>query len=993
VSLIAGKRPRFFSNVGIQTKMLLIIVPLIVVPMLILAIVGFIATSGEADKTSTRYLKQRENDLRTIAENPAIRDYYFNQVYGLTDEAEVYRQALQRALKRFADRSNSSELIYTQVRYVDVRGSEAVKLHYSRERAANASIMSHISTDSQQVTQAPFFTAMRALAPGEVYLSSLGPTMTAAIPVYQIGEGGQAPTFLGAVVLDFVYPLQEFQRTRTVIMLWFVILTALSLGLALLLTVSRVRRLAEPIRRLAEAANRIAAGQRSVTVAHESDDEVGVLARSFNDMTRSLERHEAALQRKVMETTALYEIGQEIITREALVLTLELIVTRSRALLQADASLLALRQEDSDTFVIRAHSGAVSDDVTGLRFRPSEGLGGRIVVTGQSIMVGDYATEYADSPFREVVQEAGLRSWLGVPLKARDTVMGVLYVVSHTPQQFRNDDQQLLSALGDQAAIAIESARLYEQVRQHAEVLESLVVERTRELQEANRQLEAASRHKSEFLANMSHELRTPMNAIIGFTRLVMRRSREVLAPRQYENLEKILLSAEHLLSLINDILDLAKVEAGRIEVYPVEFALEPLISECLHTIEPMRKSEQVRLIQEVDADLPMLLTDRDKVKQILMNLLGNAVKFTHSGTITVTARSHHGTISVAVADTGIGIPEEALEHIFEEFQQVDSSTTRAYGGTGLGLTISRQLARLMGGDITVQSTLGVGSTFTFTLSQHYAAAEPATRLTDVPAPGAATVMPEQAPVVLAIDDDPNVIYLLQENLSEAGYRVVGATDGAEGLQQARALQPFAILLDILMPHKDGWQVLHELKADVATRDIPVVLLSIVDQKDLGYRLGAFDYLLKPFDREAIVAALGRISPAHHHLLVVDDDPNVVDLVRQLLADQPYDIEAAVDGQAALEAMAQRQPDVILLDLLMPRLDGFGVLEYLHHTPRYRHIPVLVLTAKSCTAEEQARLRTRVRTVIQKQGLERDGLIQEVRAALRAYRATSKEEV
>jgi signal transduction histidine kinase len=334
------------------------------------------------------------------------------------------------------------------------------------------------------------------------------------------------------------------------------------------------------------------------------------------------------------------------------------------------------------------------------------------------MMVGDYATEYADSPFREVVQEAGLRSWLGVPLKAHDTVIGVLYVISHTPQQFCDDDQQLLNALSDQAAIAIENARLYEQVRQHTNELETLVVERTHALQEANRKLEMVSRHKSEFLANMSHELRTPMNAIIGFTRLVMRRSQDVLAPRQYENLGKILVSADHLLSLINDILDLSKIEAGRIDVYPVEFALGPLIAECLQTVEPMLKSTQVRLVQDIDTDLPTLITDQDKVRQILMNLLGNAVKFTHTGTITVTAYGHHDTLTVSVADTGIGIPEAALAHIFEAFHQVDSSTTREYGGTGLGLTISRQLAQLMGGDIAVQSAVGVGSTFVVTLPQ-----------------------------------------------------------------------------------------------------------------------------------------------------------------------------------------------------------------------------------------------------------------------------------
>jgi signal transduction histidine kinase len=244
-------------------------------------------------------------------------------------------------------------------------------------------------------------------------------------------------------------------------------------------------------------------------------------------------------------------------------------------------------------------------------------------------------------------------------------------------------------------------------------------------LREANRQLEAASHYKSEFLANMSHELRTPLNAIIGFTRLVMRRSKDVLPTRQYENLEKILLSAEHLLGLINDILDLSKIEAGRIELHPVEFALVPLVEVCLRTVEPLVKSEQVRLVQELETNLPALVADQDKVKQILLNLLSNAVKATAAGTITVTARRRDGEVTMAVADTGTGIPEEALERIFEEFRQVESSTSQPYSGTGLGLPISRRLARLMGGDLTVQSTVGVGSPFTVTLPLGSTAAPP----------------------------------------------------------------------------------------------------------------------------------------------------------------------------------------------------------------------------------------------------------------------------
>ena len=696
----------WFRDLSIETKMLAIILPLVAIPMIVLGTVGYVVSAGQATTSGARYLKERASDLQTISENPSIRDYFENRFYGLTEEAEVYRREIERSLLRFVDRINRNEVIYRQVRYVDNQGREIAKV-----------LDGAIDSNRTDVAASPFFQAVKQLPRDGMYTSSAGPAMTYALPIYDTSSGQRAPTLLGAMVVDFAYPIDDFQRSARFIAISFFVITALSLAGALLLTVNRVRRLTRPIRRLANAADQIAAGQRDIVVSVGTRDEVGRLAQSFNDMAAALKWNEGALQRKIAEMTALYEIGQEISAQVSLAPTLDLIVKRARALLKSDTSMLALREDQADEFAIRAQTGAGSATLAGTRLREGQGLGGRVVASGKPLLVGDYVGEYTDSPFLEIIKQTSMKSFVAVPLKSDDEVIGVLYVMSAMPNKFQNEDVELLSALATQATISIKNAKLYQQVREHAEQLETRIGERTQQLRQLNQQLQLASRHKSEFLANMSHELRTPMNAIIGFTKLVMRRSKEQLPQKQYDNLQKSLSSAEHLLTLINQILDLSKIEAGRLEVHPARFRLETMIEECVRTVEPMIKAEYVELSSNVAGDLPELYSDRDKLKQIVLNLLSNAIKFTERGQIRLEAKSEKQWIAIDVADTGPGIPRDKFDFIFEEFRQIDGGATRQRGGTGLGLSISRHLARLLGGDISVDSIVGEGSTFTIRVS------------------------------------------------------------------------------------------------------------------------------------------------------------------------------------------------------------------------------------------------------------------------------------
>ena len=445
-------------------------------------------------------------------------------------------------------------------------------------------------------------------------------------------------------------------------------------------------------------------------------------------------------------------------------------------------------------------------------------------------------------------------------------------------------------------------------------------------------------------------------------------------------------ISANQLLRLINDILDLSKIEAGKMSVNITPFELAPLVDSCFTTVESMVKEGRVRLLKEVPDDLPEVLSDQDKLKQIIINLLSNGLKFTEEGEVKLSATQENASLIISVFDTGTGIPSDALEYIFEEFRQADGSSTRKYGGTGLGLSITRKLTHLLGGTIDVRSVEGKGSTFTVTIPFAKKDEEAPAETVRTDEETLPSVGMKGMKVLLAIDDDPNALILLKQNLEDEGYYVMGASNPEEGIRKAKEIHPFAITLDILMPQKDGWGVLSELKADPATRDIPIIVISIIDNKELGFNLGAFDYLVKPFEKEAISAVLQRIHGVpSKRVLVVDDESATVDLLTQILQDEGYQVTGTYSGEEALSALDTSPQDIILLDLVMPEMDGFEVIQRVKANPRWKDIPIIVVTAKDLTDSDWRFLNRSIDRIIQKSGIDRESLMKEVRSLLREH--------
>jgi signal transduction histidine kinase/CheY-like chemotaxis protein len=522
------------------------------------------------------------------------------------------------------------------------------------------------------------------------------------------------------------------------------------------------------------------------------------------------------------------------------------------------------------------------------------------------------------------------------------------------------------------------------------------------ELTVAMEAAEQANRTKSAFLANMSHELRTPLNAIIGYSEMLQEEAQDNGNEEAVPDLRKIHGAGKHLLALINDILDLSKIEAGKMELFLETFEVRALVDEVRATIHPLIEKNGNVLEVDCPEGVDGMHADVTRVRQVLFNLLSNASKFTEGGAIRLEVRREEepdgAWLVFRVIDTGIGMTPEQLGKLFQAFTQADASTSRKYGGTGLGLVICRRFAQMMGGDVTVQSTYGIGSTFTVRLPSQVV--RPVREATIVPTTAAALGLSLAAAAeasssaatpnkgtVLVIDDDPSACELMVRSLSKEGYRVLTAGGGVDGLRLAREVRPHVITLDVLMPGMDGWEVLKMLKADPVLSTIPVIMITMADDRSTGYSLGASDYLTKPIDRERLAVSVRRYRQGGQVVLIVEDDDDTREMMARILVSDGWTVGQAENGRAALERVAETVPDLILLDLMMPEMDGFEFIARLRENKAWRGIPVVVLTAKDMTADDQLRLQGNVRKVFRKASYSREELVEEIRAAIEPGRS------
>jgi len=721
--------------------------------------------------------------------------------------------------------------------------------------------------------------------------------------------------------------------------------------------VQRLRKLSESMRGSVDG--------RTAAIPIAGSDEIADMAKAADFFITSAQARTRELAQSVEELRALDQVTQAVNSSVDLETVLATIVAKATQLSGTEAGAIYVLDDAAQEFRLRSTYGLDDGIVAELKdshIRIGQTAMSEAAARRVPIQVPDIQND--PSATIDVIIRAGFRALLFVPLLGAERIVGALVVRRKQPGEFPKTTVELLQTFAAQSVLAFQNARLFS------------------EIEKKSQQLETANQHKSQFLANMSHELRTPLNAIIGYSEILQEDVADLGRDNLVPDLRKIEGAGRHLLSLINDILDLSKVEAGRMDIFLEDVEIVPLLEEVRAIIVPLAEKNGNAVEYRAADNLGSMRTDRTKLKQSLLNILSNANKFTENGRVTlVTERIENGQTAVrfAISDTGIGMSEEQLGRLFQAFTQAETTTSQKYGGTGLGLVITRNFCQLLGGDVTVASKPGEGSTFTITLPDR-PTTQPEVKSTDAPQIAGEV----HATTVLVVDDDPAARDLLTANLKGAGYRLIHAASGAEALNLARMVRPDAITLDVLMPKPDGWDVLTALKADAQLRDIPVIMVTVLSERGIGLSLGAVEVLTKPVDRAQLSALMHSLLRREGPILLVEDDASARELISQSVEKMGLAVAAVVNGRQALTWLgAHPEPAMILLDLVMPEMDGFEVLDALAARADWRDIPVIVITAKQLTAAERERLLRQAQKIIAKGAASRLDIAAAVGEALR----------
>lgn len=616
-----------------------------------------------------------------------------------------------------------------------------------------------------------------------------------------------------------------------------------------------------------------------------------------------------------------------------------------------------------------------------------------------TLTIGDVTkTEYRDNP--ELAAE-GIKAILVCPVHPDPQVWCVLYLYDFKQRHFSERQKRAVRIVTGIVSLALSREEILQRSIGHEFTFTGLsektgreIIERSEELERMNMELERANQLKNSFIANMSHELRTPLNSIIGFSNVLIEKTFGELTEYQERYIRNIHTSGSHLLDLINNMLDIAKIESGKYDMSYETFDVEEVLSEVYNIIKPLTDKKTIDLSLNIAKDLGPVTADRVKLKQIFYNLLSNAIKFTpEGGKIGINVwrtgleeQSSTGVdfIKFSVWDTGVGISSDDIDRIFDEFEQVDTSFSRKYGGAGLGLALTKKLVELHGGHVAVESKLGSGSTFTFYVPFASPLPDKEQQITEVEAVRLNFPwMKDKAPLILVVEDDIPSAELLTIHLSQAGYKVAHAFDGEDAILKARAMKPFAILLDIMLPKKDGWEVLQTLKSDEKTANIPVLIHSIIDNKDLAFALGAADYLLKPLDKFSLLEKLHGLSTTKAKkglstILVVESNVDV-EALKESLNPKEFLVYSAKSGKRGLELAIALKPDIILLDFELPDMLGFDVIKELKENSTTRDIPIFILTEKDVSVSDRIDLVGKIERIIRKHKFDLNELLDYMR--------------